>query len=337
MGTNNKRYLFLLALIIFMVPFILRNNYHLMVLNVAALNIVVVIGLNLLMGYAGQISLGHAAFFGLGAYLSAILTVIYGLPLWPALVIAMAVTGLVAYVIGLPALKLEGHYLVMATLGFNVIIYIIMIQLEPLTGGPSGLAGIPRLQIGGFAFDSDRKIFYLLWAVAITTLLLSLNLVHSRVGRAMAALSHNEIAAKCAGIDTEMYKVKIFVVSAVLASLAGSLYAHYITFISPGTFSFFYSIQVVTMVLVGGIGSLWGSVFGASLLTLIPEFLHAVKEYNVLVYGLILMGVLIFFPRGLFPVIAGALGQRSMKADTRPVTSLIFSSRQEKETEGSVK
>ena len=312
MGKNNKIYLLIYAAIIFMLPAFLRNNYHLMVLNVAALNIMVVIGLNLLMGYAGQISLGHAAFFGLGAYLSAIFTATYGFPTWPTMILAMAITGLVAYAIGIPTLKLEGHYLVMATLGFNVIVYIIMIQLDAVTGGPSGFAGIPRLAIGPLVFDSDRKIYYLLWAGSTAVLLLSLNLIHSRVGRAMAALSHNEIAAKCAGIDAETYKVKIFVISAVWASLAGSLYAHYITFISPGTFSFFYSIQVVTMVLVGGIGSLWGSLFGAILLTLLPEVLHAVKEYNVLIYGLILMIVLLFFPQGLFPGIVEAFGKRKM-------------------------
>ena len=273
------------------------------------MNILVVVGLNLLMGYAGQISLGHAAFFGLGAYISAVLTTTYGFPIWPTILLAMVITGMVAFAIGIPTLKLEGHYLVMATLGFNVIVYIVMIQLEPVTGGPSGFSGIPRLQAAGFIFDSDRKIYFLLWAVSIGSLLLSLNLIHSRVGRAMAALSQNEIAARCAGIDTERYKVKIFVLSAVLASVSGSLYAHYLTFISPGTFSFFYSLQVVTMVLVGGMRSLWGSLFGALLLTLLPEALHAVKEYNVLLYGLILMVALVFFPQGLFPGIAAVLGR----------------------------
>ena len=154
------------------------------------------------------------------------------------------------------------------------------------------------------------KIYYLLWAVSCGVLLLALNLIHSRAGRAMAALSHNEIAARCSGIDVETFKIKIFVTSAVLASLAGSLYAHYLTFISPGSFSIFYSLQVVTMVLIGGMGSLWGAAFGAILLTVLPELLHAVKEYNVLVYGLILMVVLVFFPQGLFPGIAGILSRR---------------------------
>jgi len=289
------------GLVVFALPFALGNNYYLMALNIAALNVMIVIGLNLLMGYAGQISLGHAAFFGLGAYLSAILTTTYGFPAWPTILGAMAITAGIAYAIGIPTLKLEGHYLVMATLGFNVIVYIIMIQLSAVTGGPSGFAGIPHLRIGGFVFDSDRKIYYLFWAISLGVLALSLNLIRSRAGRAMAALSHNEIAARCTGIDTETYKVKIFVISAAMASLAGSLYAHYITFISPGSFSIFFSLQVVTMVLVGGMGSLWGSVFGAILLSLLPEVLHGVKEYNVLVYGFILMAVLMFFPKGLFP------------------------------------
>ena len=293
--------LWVFGLFVFALPLALENNYYLMALNIAALNVLIVIGLNLLMGYAGQISLGHAAFFGLGAYLSAILTTTYGFPAWPTILGAMAITAGIAYVIGIPTLKLEGHYLVMATLGFNVIVYIIMIQLSAVTGGPSGFAGIPRLRIGAFAFDSDRKIYYLLWAVSIGVLGLSLNLIRSRAGRAMAALSHNEIAARCTGIDTETYKVKIFVISAAMASLAGSLYAHYISFISPGSFSIFFSLQAVTMVLVGGMGSLWGSVFGAIFLSLLPEVLHGVKEYNVLVYGFILMAVLMFFPKGLFP------------------------------------
>lgn len=307
--------IYVFALFVFALPLALVNNYYLMALNIAALNVIIVIGLNLLMGYAGQISLGHAAFFGLGAYLSAILTTSYGFWAWPTIFAVMAVISGIAYLIGIPTLKLEGHYLVMATLGFNVIVYIIMIQLSAVTGGPSGFAGIPRLHIAGFVFDSDRKIYYLFWAVTIIVLVLSLNLVRSRAGRAMAALSHNEIAARCTGIDTETYKVKVFVISAAMASLAGSLYAHYISFISPGSFSIFFSLQAVTMVLVGGMGSLWGSVFGAIFLSLLPEVLHAVKEYNVLVYGFILMVVLIFFPKGLFPAITsfGAAVIRKMR------------------------
>jgi branched-chain amino acid transport system permease protein len=313
MGKRNKQFLVVYALCVFMLPFFLKNNYHLMVLNVAALNIIIVIGLNLLMGFAGQISLGHAAFFGMGAYLSGILTTTFGFPVWPTMILAGLVTGGVAYLLGIPTLKLEGHYLVMATLGFNVIVYIVMIQWDRVTGGPSGFAGIPPLRVGNFVFNADRRIYYLFGTISAGILLLAFNLIHSRVGRAMAALSHNEIAARCSGIDTERYKINIFVLSAILASLAGSLYAHYITFVSPGSFSIFYSLQVVTMVLIGGMGSLWGSVFGAFLLTVLPEFLHAVKEYNVLVYGMILMVVLIFFPQGLFPGLHEAWARRKAR------------------------
>ncbi len=320
MGKTNQIYLLLFILGIGILPSFLATNYPVMVLNIAALNILVVIGLNLLIGYAGQISLGHAAFFGLGAYLSAILTVTLGLPILVALVLASGLTALIAYILAIPTLKLQGHYLVMATLGFNVITYILMIQMDSVTGGPSGFAGIPRLALGGFVFDSDRKIYYLLWAVAVGGVVLSLNLIHSRVGRAMAALAHNEIAARCAGIDTETYKIKIFVISAVFASVAGSLYAHYLTFISPGTFSIFYSIQIVTMVLIGGIRSIWGCLWGAIFLTVLPEVLQEVKDYSVLVYGVILMGVMVFFPQGLFPGIAGVIRKRS---DAPPASRLL--------------
>ena len=221
------------------------------------------------------------------------------------------VTGVVAYLIGIPTLKLEGHYLVMATLGFNVIIYIILVQLDSVTGGPSGFAGIPRLAVGSFVFDSDRKVYYLLWTFSIGSLLLSLNLIHSRVGRAMAALSHNEIAARCSGIDTETYKIKIFVLSAVLASLAGSLYAHYLTFISPGSFSIFFSLQVVTMVLIGGMGSLWGAAFGAILLTVLPECFMSSRNTMCSYTDLILMMVLVFFPQGLFPAIQESIPEEA--------------------------
>lgn len=310
MGKRNKISLLVLSLGIFLLPSFLTTNYPVMVLNIAAFNALVVLGLNLLIGFAGQISLGHAAFFGLGAYLSAILTATAGMPIPIAMLLATAITAAVAYLLAIPTLKLEGHYLVMATLGFNVIVSILLIQWDSVTGGPSGFAGIPPLALGSFTFDSDRKIFYLVWSVVLLALILSLNLIHSRVGRAMAALAHNETAARCAGIDTEDYKIKIFLLSAVFASLAGSLYAHYLQFISPGTFSIFYSIQIVTMVLVGGIHSLWGSMFGALFLTILPELLQVIKDYSVLVYGGTLMGVLIFFPQGLFPAIGEAFRKR---------------------------
>ena len=280
-------------------PVFVESNYYLIVLNVIGLNAIVVVGLNLLIGFAGQISLGHAAFYGLGAYCSGVLTVNYGFPLWPAMALGMLFTGAVAYLIGYPALKLRGHYLVMATLGFSIIVYILMGELEHITGGHDGLIGIPPLRIGSLAFDTDLKNFYLIWTFVVLSLLLARNLLKSRVGRGLQAIHGSEAAANALGVNTAHYKVKVFVLSAVFASVAGSLYAHYITFISPGSYDFYYSIQVVTMVIVGGMGSLWGSLFGAAILTFIAEALHFAKQYHVIAYGLFLSLVLIFMPEGI--------------------------------------
>jgi len=287
--------------IVLLLPYFLPSDYYFLILNVIALNAIVVLGLNLLIGFAGQISLGHAAFYGLGAYVSAILTTTYQVPLFISLLVAISLTALIALVIGIPTLKLEGHYLVMATLGFNIIVSIILIQWEDVTGGPSGFAGIAHLHSFSVVIDSDAKFYYVVWVVLGILILLSLNLIDSRIGRALRAIGEDELGATAMGIPVKRYKVVVFILSAIYAALAGCLYAHYITFISPKSFDFFYSIEVVTMVMVGGIGSLWGCVFGTAILTSLPELLEIVKEYNVLVYGAILMTVLVFFPDGLLP------------------------------------
>ena len=299
MTKNDLLYFGALALIIILIPFFVESKYYFIVLNVIGLNTIVVVGLNLLIGFAGQISLGHAAFYGLGSYFSGILTVNYGFPLWPAMIIGMLATGSIAYLVGYPSLKLKGHYLVMATLGFSIIVYILMGELEYFTGGHDGLIGIPPLSIGGIEFDTDLKNFYLIWAFVFLSMLVARNLLNSRVGRALRAIHGSEVAANSLGVNTANYKVKVFVLSAMFASISGSLYAHYITFISPSTYDFYYSIQVVSMVIVGGMGSLWGSLFGAALLTSISEAFHIAKQYHVIAYGLFLSLVLIFLPDGI--------------------------------------
>ncbi len=289
----------ILAVIIMVIPVFVESKYYFIVLNVIGLNTIVVVGLNLLIGFAGQISLGHAAFYGLGSYFSGTLTVNYGFPLWPAMLSGMLATGAIAYLIGYPSLKLRGHYLVMATLGFGIIINILMGELEQFTGGHDGLMGIPPLAIGGLVFDNDLKNFYLIWSFVFLFMLLARNLINSRVGRALRAIKGSEVAANSLGVNTADYKVKVFVLSAMFASISGSLYAHYITFISPSSYDFYYSIQVVTMVIVGGMGSLWGSLFGAGILTFISEALHIAKQYHVIAYGIFLCLVLVFLPEGI--------------------------------------
>jgi branched-chain amino acid transport system permease protein len=289
----------LVTLAVAATPFWVTNPYYLNVLNVLALNALVVTGLNLLIGYAGQISLGHAAFYGLGAYISSILTGSYGWPPWPTLVFAALAVALVALVLGIPTLRLKGNYLVMATLGFNLIVNILTNQLDSLTGGPSGYTGVPPLTVFGVTMDTDLKFYILAWSLVILGLLLARNLVHSRVGRALRSLHGSEVAAEAVGVPTETYKVKVFVLSAVYASVAGSLYAHYYGIVTPKTFDIFHSVEVVTMTIVGGMGSLWGGLLGAAFLTPLPQVLHFFEEYKDLFYGGILMLILIFVPRGI--------------------------------------
>ena len=195
-----------LALFLALTPLVMANPYNLGILNLIGLYVIVVLGLNLFIGFAGQISLGHAAFFGLGAYGSAILTATYGFPAWPAMILTAGAVALAALVLGVPTLRLSGHYLAMATLGFNYVVDSIFVQWDAVTGGPSGLSGVPPLSIGGLTFDSDLKFHYLVWTFALVALTLCLNLVRSGVGRGLAALAADEVAAAALGVDVRRPK-----------------------------------------------------------------------------------------------------------------------------------
>jgi branched-chain amino acid transport system permease protein len=302
-----------LALIAFLVllgavPRISPSPYVLTVGVFIALNAMVVFGLSLLMGYAGQISLGHGAFYGLGAYVSAIATTRSSHPLnpWLGIVLGMALTGVLAWLVGRPTLRLRGHYLAMATLGLGIIIQIVFQEATGLTQGHDGISGIPALTLGSFELNSDARFYYLAWPVALLVMLLSWNIVNSRVGRALRAIHDSELAAATSGVDTARCKVQIFVLSAIYASLAGSLYAHYIRYISPNTFGFSLSISLVVMVVVGGSRSLWGVLIGTALMTVLRELLlklgaavPKLEHSDVVLFGLILMLVVIFAPQGL--------------------------------------
>lgn len=294
------------------------NDYFLVLFNIMALNAMVVLGLNLLIGCAGQISLGHGAFFGLGAYSSAIVTTQLSWPLWAGLAVAVVVTALFGMALAVPTLRLEGHYLVMATLGFNIIVSICLNHMEPLTGGPSGLAAIPVMHLGPWALDTDRRFFFFAWSVFLAIFAGALNLEDSRIGRALKTIHDKELTARTLGVPTSRYKVQVFALSAVLAGLAGFAYAHYMTFISPSTFDIFYSVQVITMVVVGGPGSLWGGLAGTVILTSLRELLHAVEDFQVLVYGLLLTLSLVFFPQGLLPAALSVVRRPWRRASARP-------------------
>jgi branched-chain amino acid transport system permease protein len=201
--------------------------------------------------------------------------------------------------IAVPTLRLKGHYLAMGTLGFGIIVYIVLNEATDLTGGPSGLTGIPKLGVAGSSVASDREFYYAVWGVVLLLFLLAQNLVRSRLGRALRAIHTSETAAAVLGVDTERYKIGVFILSAVYAAVAGALYAHYVTFVSPGSFGFHTSVQLVTMVVLGGMGSLWGAVAGATFLTVLPEALRAIEDYDILLYGGLLILCMMFLPGGL--------------------------------------
>lgn len=316
------RGLFVLALLAVALPLLFPDNYYVTVVAVsAAMHAILSVGLNLLMGYAGLISLGHAAFFGIGAYTSAIATTRYGLDPWLSMGAGLLLTGLLAFLMARPILRLKGHYLAMATLGLGIIVQIVLVQAEGLTGGPDGLGGIPTLSLFGWEVDSDIRWYIVMCTVMLLVVWLALNIIESRSGRALRALHGSEVAAEMMGIDTTVTKTGVFVVAALTASLAGSLFAHQQSFISPDSFSFFFSIELVTMVVLGGMASTFGAVFGAFVLTFLPELLVVFEDYEVMIFGAILMLMMIFLPQGLFVGLQRLLRRLLLRRKTAPAVA----------------
>ena len=286
------------------------NVYALSLMIIVAFHVIATVGLTLLLGFAGQVSLAQAAFYGLGAYGSMIGTLRFGWSPWLALVATAAACGVVAYLIGVPSLRLTGHYLALATLGFGIIVNIVLVQETEITGGPTGIAGIPKLSLGPIALATDRAFFIFVWTVALAVLIVCRRLVTgSAYGRVLRALQASEVATASVGIDVARYKVQVFVLTAVLGSLAGSLYAHYLTVISPSEFGFDVSIEFLVMAVIGGLGSVWGALFGVLAITLLLEALRTVapmlapnaptSEYEVVAFGAVLVLALLFLPEGL--------------------------------------
>jgi len=289
------------------------TSHYVDVMVFAGIFSMVCLGLSMLMGYAGQISLAQAAFFGIGAYSSGILTSRLGLNPWPAMAIGAAAAALVAWIVGIPALRLKGHYLAMATLGFGVIVNIVFNEESKWTGGPSGMVDIPGLRIGGWKMTSDVSWYYLVWGTVFLMLVFCFHVLHSRVGRALRAIHDDETAAEAMGVPTARYKLQVFVLSAVFAALAGSYYNHYVTCLTPSSFNLMWSIRFVLMAMVGGMHSLWGALLGAVILTFLGnEWLQIFAQYEVLIYGLILLIVALFLPGGLVSLIQHGRASREM-------------------------
>jgi len=286
------------------------NPYHLHTLIMAGIFAVLALSLNLLLGYTGQLSLGHAAFFGIGAYTTGLLTVKLDYSPWLGLLAATALPGAAGLLIGRLALKLRGAYFVLLTISFAGVISLISVNWMELTNGPLGLPGVPPLTIAvpglpAISLRSKGAYYYLVLAAVALSYLLCLGLVRSRIGRAFVALRENETLAVSVGIDGTHYLVLAAVISAGMAGFAGGLYAHYTRFVSPEVFLFSYTVTMVIMVVAGGKGTLAGPIAGAVIFTVLPEALRALTswQWQMLLYGALLIAVLFFMPRGIVPAL----------------------------------
>ncbi|MDP2952468.1 MAG: ATP-binding cassette domain-containing protein, partial [Chloroflexota bacterium] len=268
---------------------------------------IVVLGLDLVMGYTGLWAFGNNAFFAVGAYVSGVLTIKLGFASPLALLVALLFTCIVAYVVGMTSLRLEGLYFGIATLGFSVVVYSLAVGMVDLTSGPVGLRLVPKFSIAGLVFDTETSYFYLVWAALLVLFFFAWNLTHSRTGRALLAIREDQTAAESLGVNSTYYKVMIFVVSAAYASIGGSLFAHYQRVIFPDSFGLGTAIQFFLMLVLGGIGSLWGPILGTSLVRMLPTFLGRMDVYYLLFYGLIFILVIALFPKGLARGIQGLL------------------------------
>lgn len=309
MNRNTHIGLLTVLAVLLVLPAVLPNSFYLDLVIRMQINAIVVLGLNLLIGFAGQISLGHAGFLGIGAFATAVLPTHFGWPPMAAMAFGAAVTGLLAAVVARPIFKLKGQYLAMATLGLGIIINIVLRNESALTGGPDGMP-VPALELPGMQVGSDQQWYWLVAALLMFCLWASLNLIDSPFGRALRALHGSEVAAQVTGVNIVRYKVSVFVLSAIFASIMGSISAHYVGFVTPNIADFPHSIELVTMVVVGGMASVFGSLVGAVLLTALPQALASFEGWETLVFGVILISCMIFMPKGLVPTLAAKFRNR---------------------------
>lgn len=285
------------------------KNYYLHIAVLSLLHILLALGLNLIAGYAGQLSLAHAAFFGIGAYTTALLTLNQHWSFWLAAPIGAVVAGLVAVAIGLPTLRLKGPYFVISSMGFGEIVRLIFLNWQSVTRGPNGLPGIPapdpiNLGFVKLTFESRMESYYLILFVLFGVLILYYNLVNSRIGRALRAIRNDYIAAQVMGIHIAFYRILAFAGGAALAGLTGALYSGYIRFISPDTFTSGESINILIMMVIGGMGTIVGPIIGAVAITYLLETMRVFAEYRLVIYGLLMFIVILYMPQG----VAGMLG-----------------------------
>jgi branched-chain amino acid transport system permease protein len=291
--------------IVVLLPLLFPSMYYYRVAALVFIFALAVVGLNLLMGFAGQVSLGHAGFLGIGAYAVAIGPVHFGLPSWLCLLAGAAISGAVAFMVGRPILRLKGHYLAVATLGFGLLVAIVLTNEAGWTGGPDGM-NVPTLALFGWRARGSGTWYWIAGLTFVVGFLLARNLMESPTGRALQAIHDSEIAACVLGIDVARKKLTIFTISAVYASVAGSYLALFNGLVTPDVAGFLRSIELVAMVVLGGMGSIFGSLVGAVVLVVLPQGLTIFHEYEQALLGLIVMVFMIFLRRGIVPSLAAS-------------------------------
>lgn len=281
-----------------LIPLLLDNHYIYHLLVMANIYILLAVSLNLLLGYTGLFSLGHAAFYGIGAYASALLSTKLGVPFALAVPVSGIITAAFGVAVGFPALRLQGIFLAIGTLGFNEIVRLVIINTDAI-GGSSGIAGIPKPSMFGYDLAGSQTYFFFSGLFVALVLIVLRRLLNGRPGRALIAIRDNEMAAKAMGIDVVRYKITVFGLSAFIAGIAGSLFAHYITYISPDNFTLGESFAIVAMVALGGMGNLFGSAVGALVLSVIPELFRSLEEFRSTIYGLTIILIMYLLPKGI--------------------------------------
>jgi branched-chain amino acid transport system permease protein len=284
---------------LFFLPMMTTNDYQMHLADIICLNIILCVGLNIVKGFTGQITVGHIGLYAVGAYASALLSLNFDFPFWLALPCATAITALVGLVVGVPSIRLEGAYLALATLGFAESVRVVLLSSEYF-GSSQGLAAIPPPAIGSYHFDTPARYYYILMPVTLIGIYFSFSILRSRVGRAFMAIREDRLAAAAAGIDVRRYKLLAFVISAVYAGCAGSLYAHLAPgYIHPNSFTITEMVVLLLMVVIGGIGNIWGGVVGAIVVTLVHDLLREYYQYEYLMFGVIIALSVAYMPKGL--------------------------------------
>jgi branched-chain amino acid transport system permease protein len=303
----NRLSLLLIGALVLVLPLLITSSFHLRIAIVVWVYALAAIGLNLLMGFAGQVSLGHAGFFGIGAYSVALGPSHLGLSSALSLPAGVVFCGLVALILGKPILRLKGHYLAVATLGFGMLVFMVLTNEVALTGGPDGVQ-VQRVVIMGWTVKGTDNWYWITGGALIIGVWLALNLMNSPTGLALRAIRDSEIAASVLGVDVARYKLIVFVISACFAATAGGALALYNGHVTPGVADFLISVQMVTMVVLGGMGSVAGSLVGAALIVMLPQFLTALHEYEHAFLGLVMILTMIFMRSGIVPSISSAIG-----------------------------